>query len=193
MKNSATSRDRLLRHKTDYCPNLNVAVNPQIFQTDGPLGVRRSQPSVRFRRSSIGCYLEIETWPVSGNSMGRDARARGFFSILGPGMDFYRVPMVGEFRVHDRRRSYLGAQLVPPLIMGIQAQGVWSCANIMPVMTRKKIARMCRSSLVNELFANLSAPFEAAVKDGHVTTIIQRLIYSCSCHTVTVNAGSWQP
>ena len=29
-------------------PNLNVAVNPQIFQTDGPLGVRRSQPSVRF-------------------------------------------------------------------------------------------------------------------------------------------------
>ena len=28
--------------------------------------------------------------------MGRDARARGFFSILGPGMDFYRVPMGGR-------------------------------------------------------------------------------------------------
>jgi beta-glucosidase len=29
-------------------PNLNVTVNPQIIQTDGPLGVRRNHPSIRF-------------------------------------------------------------------------------------------------------------------------------------------------
>src|SRR5258707_7493378 len=29
-------------------PNLNVAVNPQIFQTDGPLLVQRNYPGIRF-------------------------------------------------------------------------------------------------------------------------------------------------
>jgi len=29
-------------------PNLKVPINPQIYQTDGPLGVRRNEPSVRF-------------------------------------------------------------------------------------------------------------------------------------------------
>jgi hypothetical protein len=61
--------------------------------------------------------------------MGRDARARGYFSILGPGMDFYRVPMGGRnFEYMTGEDPYLGAQLVPPLIKGVQAQGVWACA-----------------------------------------------------------------
>jgi beta-glucosidase len=90
-------------------PNLNVVVNPQIFQTDGPLGVRRNEPSIRFPSG----LLLAATWNRDlardqGISMGRGARARGYFSILGPGMDFYRVPMGGRnFEYNDRRRSLL--------------------------------------------------------------------------------------
>src|SRR5258707_12908370 len=103
-------------------PNLNVAVNPQIFQTDGPLGVRRNQPSIRFPSG----LLLAATWNRDlardqGISMGRDGRAQGYFSILGPAMKFYRVPMGGRnFEYMTREGPYLRSQLVLPLIMCIQ-------------------------------------------------------------------------
>ena len=154
-------------------PNLNVAVNPQIFQTDGPLGVRRNEPSVRFPSG----LLLAATWNRDlardqGISMGRDARARGYFSILGPGMDFYRVPMGGRnFEYMTGEDPYLGAQLVPPLIQGIQAQGVWSCAKHYACNdeeeNRTNVQILVDERTLREIYL---PPFEAAVKDGHVAT-----------------------
>jgi beta-glucosidase len=61
--------------------------------------------------------------------MGRDSRAHGFYTILGPGMDFYRVPMGGRnFEYMTGEDPFLGAQLSPGEIQGIQAQGVFACA-----------------------------------------------------------------
>jgi beta-glucosidase len=156
-------------------PNLNVAVNPQIFQTDGPLGVRRNEPSVRFPSG----LLLAATWNRDlardqGISMGRDARARGYFSILGPGMDFYRVPMGGRnFEYMTGEDPYLGAQLVPPLIQGIQAQGVWSCAKHYACNdeeeNRTNVQILVDERTLREIYL---PPFEAAVKDGHVATVM---------------------
>jgi beta-glucosidase len=155
--------------------NLNVAVNPQIFQTDGPLGVRRNEPSIRFPSG----LLLAATWnrdlaQDQGISMGRDARARGYFSILGPGMDFYRVPMGGRnFEYMTGEDPYLGAQLVPPLIMGIQAQGVWSCAKHYVCNdeeeNRTNVQILLHERTLREIYL---PPFEAAVKDGHVATVM---------------------
>ena len=91
--------------------NFPGVLNPQIYQTDGPLGVRRNSPSVRF---PSGLVLAA-TWNPTlayeqGVGMGQDTRARGYFAIEGPGMDFYRVPlngrnfeyMTGENRAHLR-------------------------------------------------------------------------------------------
>src|SRR5258708_30696908 len=103
-------------------PNLNVAVNPQIFQTDGPLGVRRNSPGIRF---TSGLTLAA-TWNRSlaqevGIAMGRDTRARGYFSILGTGMDFYRVPLGGRnFEYMTGEDPFLGGQLRRKGIHGIQ-------------------------------------------------------------------------
>jgi beta-glucosidase len=156
-------------------PNLNVAVNPQIFQTDGPLGVRRNEPSVRFPSG----LLLAATWNRDlardqGISMGRGARARGYFSILGPGMDFYRVPMGGRnFEYMTGEDPYLGAQLVPPLIQGIQAQGVWSCAKHYVCNdeeeNRTNVQILLDERTLREIYL---PPFEAAVKDGHVATVM---------------------
>src|SRR5260221_872605 len=48
--------------------------------------------------SSVQAEIKSTLVPAreQGISMGRGARARGYFSILGPGMDFYRVPMGGR-------------------------------------------------------------------------------------------------
>jgi beta-glucosidase len=156
-------------------PGLQVPINPQIFQTDGPLGVRRNEPSIRFPSG----LLLAATWNRDmardqGISMGRDTRARGYFSILGPGMDFYRVPMGGRnFEYMTGEDPYLGAQLVPPLIQGIQAQGVWACAKHYACNdeeeNRTNVQILVDERTLREIYL---PPFEAAVKDGHVATVM---------------------
>jgi beta-glucosidase len=156
-------------------PNLIVAVNPQIYQTDGPLGVRRNEPSIRF---PAGLTMAA-TWNPSlahdqGVAMGRDTRARGYFSILGPGMDFYRVPMGGRnFEYMTGEDPFLGAQMNPQEIRGIQAQGVWACAKHYVCNdeeeNRTNVQILIDERTLREIYL---PPFEAAVKVGHVATVM---------------------
>jgi beta-glucosidase len=150
-------------------------VNPQIYQTDGPLGVRRNEPSIRF---PSGLTLAA-TWNPAraydqGVSMGRDTRARGYFSILGPGMDFYRVPMGGRnFEYMTGEDPFLGGQLNPSEIQGIQAQGVWACAKHYVCNdeeeNRTNVHIVIDERTLREIYL---PPFEAAVKVGHVATVM---------------------
>jgi beta-glucosidase len=150
-------------------------LNPQLYQTDGPLGVRRNEPSIRF---PSGLTLAA-TWNPArahdqGVSMGRDARARGYFSILGPGMDFYRVPMGGRnFEYMTGEDPFLGGQLNPAEIQGIQAQGVWACAKHYVCNdeeeNRTNVHIVVDERTLREIYL---PPFEAAVKVGHVATVM---------------------
>jgi beta-glucosidase len=150
-------------------------LNPQLYQTDGPLGVRRNEPSIRF---PAGLTLAA-TWNPAraydqGVSMGRDARARGYFAILGPGMDFYRVPMGGRnFEYMTGEDPFLGGQLNPQEIMGIQAQGVWACAKHFVCNdeeeNRTNVHIVVDERTLREIYL---PPFEAAVKVGHVATVM---------------------
>jgi beta-glucosidase len=150
-------------------------LNPQLYQTDGPLGVRRNEPSIRF---PSGLTLAA-TWNPArahdqGVSMGRDARARGYFSILGPGMDFYRVPMGGRnFEYMTGEDPFLGSQLNPAEIQGIQAQGVWACAKHYVCNdeeeNRTNVHIVVDERTLREIYL---PPFEAAVKVGHVATVM---------------------
>ena len=156
-------------------PNLNVPINPQIFQTDGPLGVRRNSPGIRF---TSGLTLAA-TWNRKlahevGIAMGRDTRARGYFTILGPGMDLYRLPLGGRnFEYMTGEDPFLGGQLVPKVIQGIQSQGVWSCAKHY-VCNDEEENRTNVQILVDErTLREIYLPvFEAAVKNGHVATVM---------------------
>ena len=106
--------------------------------------------------------------------MGRDTRARGYFIILGPGMDFYRVPMGGRnFEYMVGEDPYLGAQMNPPEIMGIQSQGVWACAKHY-VCNDEEENRTNVQILVDEraLREIYLPPFEASVKVGHVANVM---------------------
>lgn len=154
---------------------ISQPINPQIYQTDGPMGVRRNEPSIRFPSG----LTMAATWDPSlayerGVAMGRDTRARGYFSILGPGMDFYRVPMGGRnFEYMVGEDPYLGAQMNPPEIEGIQSQGVWACAKHY-VCNDEEENRTNVQILVDErtLREIYLPPFEASVKVGHVATVM---------------------
>jgi beta-glucosidase len=154
---------------------VSFTVNPQIFQTDGPNGVRRNSPSVRF---PSGLTL-ASTWNKDlareyGIGMGRDTRARGYFSILGPGMDLYRVPLGGRnFEYMNGEDPFLGSQLVPEVIQGIQAQGAWACAKHFVCNDEEENRTNVQILIDERTLREIYLPvFEAAVKDGHVATVM---------------------
>jgi beta-glucosidase len=150
-------------------------LNPQLYQTDGPLGVRRNEPSIRFPSGlTLAATWNPDRAHDQGVSMGRDARARGYFSILGPGMDFYRVPMGGRnFEYMTGEDPFLGGQLNPAEIQGIQAQGVWACAKHYVCNdeeeNRTNVHIVVDERTLREIYL---PPFEAAVKVGHVATVM---------------------
>ena len=150
-------------------------LNPQLYQTDGPLGVRRNEPSIRFPSGlTLAATWNPDRAHDQGVSMGRDTRARGYFSILGPGMDFYRVPMGGRnFEYMTGEDPFLGSQLNPEEIKGIQAQGVWACAKHMVCNdeeeNRTNVHITVDERTLREIYL---PPFEAAVKVGHVATVM---------------------
>ena len=155
--------------------NFPGVLNPQIYQTDGPLGVRRNSPSVRF---PSGLVLAA-TWNPTlayeqGVGMGQDTRARGYFAIEGPGMDFYRVPLNGRnFEYMTGEDPYLGSQLAPSEIKGIQSQGVWACAKHLVCNdeeeNRTNVHIVVDERTLREIYL---PPFEASVKVGHAATVM---------------------
>lgn len=106
--------------------------------------------------------------------MGRDTRARGYFTILGPGMDFYRVPLGGRnFEYLNGEDPFLGGQMVPEVIQGIQSEGVWSCAKHYVCNdveeNRTNVQILVDERTLREIYLPV---FEAAVKNGHVATVM---------------------
>jgi beta-glucosidase len=156
-------------------PGLNVPLNPQIFQTDAGLGVRITPASVRYpARLALAATFNPDRARDTGAALGRDTRARGFFTILGPGMDFYRTPFGGRnFEYMTGEDPFLGSQLVPQVIQGIQKQGVWACAKHF-VCNDQEANRTVINTVLDErtLREIYLPPFEAAVKQGHTATVM---------------------
>jgi beta-glucosidase len=156
-------------------PNLQARFNPQLFQTDAGLGVRITPASVRYPAGPV----LAATWNPDrardlGAGLGRDTRARGFFTILGPGMDFYRTPFGGRnFEYATGEDPFLGSQLVPEVIKNIQEQGVWACAKHF-VCNDQEANRTNINTIIDErtLREIYLPPFEAAVKEGHTATVM---------------------
>ncbi len=155
--------------------NLKTHFNPQIFQTDAGLGVRNSPASVRYPSGLVlAATFNRDRATDAGAGLGRDTRARGFFSILGPGMDFYRTPYGGRnFEYMTGEDPYLGSQLIPKVVDAIQDQGVWACAKHYVCNdqeeNRTNINEIIDERTLREIYL---VPFEAAVKQGHAATIM---------------------
>ena len=155
--------------------NLKTPLNPQIFQTDAGLGVRNSPASVRYPSGLVlAATFNRDRATDAGAGLGRDTRARGFFSILGPGMDFYRTPYGGRnFEYMTGEDPYLGSQLIPKVIQAIQEQGVWACAKHYVCNdqeeNRTNINEIIDERTLREIYL---PPFEAAVKEGHTATVM---------------------
>jgi beta-glucosidase len=153
---------------------------PWISMVNGPLGIQNlsGAPSTRY---PAGLTLAA-TWNsrrafARGTQMGRDARARGYHVDLGPGIDPYRTPLGGRnFEYTTGEDPFLGSELVIPLVLGFQKQGVWVnvkhyAANEQEYR-RENINILVDERTLREIYL---PPFEAAVKQGHAASVMGAL------------------
>ena len=60
--------------------------------------------------------------------MGRDAKARGVTTMLGPGMNIYRAPMCGRNFEYFGEDPFLASRMAVAVIKGMQSEGVIATA-----------------------------------------------------------------
>src|SRR6516225_9347320 len=99
---------------------------PEIFGNDGAIGIlgQGFPPGTRYPAGP----LLASTWNADraveeGIAQGREARARGIYEVLGPGVDFYRTSFGGRSPEYMTGEDpFLGAVLVAAEINGMQSQ-----------------------------------------------------------------------
>ena len=172
-----------LEEKLDYIGGINaMSIRPiprldipEIRMSDGPLGVRQDKPSTRY---PAGIALAA-TWNRTlareeGAAMGRDCRARGIHVLLAPGMNINRVPFCGRnFEYVSGDDPYLAAQMVVPLILGVQGEGVVATAKHFAA-NNQEYNRMNINVIVGErALREIYLPaFEAAVRTAKVGAVM---------------------
>lgn len=152
-------------------PRLGI---PSINMQDASQGFRTIDPSQYGQVTSWPCSLAVAgTWDVNlteqwGIALGTEFRAKGANMILGPSLNVHRVAKGGRNAEYiSGEDAYLGAQLVPAYVRGVQSQKVM--ANVKHyILNNQETNRDSVSSNVGEraLQEIYMAPFRAGVLAG---------------------------
>jgi beta-glucosidase len=142
--------------------------------SDGPLGVHDYGPTTAYPAPILlAASWDTELARRVGESMGKDARARGVHFVLAPGMNIYRAPMNGRNFEYLGEDPYLASRMAVELIGGVQSEGVIATAKHFAA-NNQEYGRMDHSSDVDErTLREIYLPaFEASVKEARVGAIM---------------------
>ena len=146
---------------------------PRLKMADGPVGVRNYGPSTAFGGIGLAAAWDPELARRIGETIGRDARARGVHFMLGPGVNIYRAPRNGRNFEYFGEDPFLSGRTAVAYIKGMQSQGV--SATIKHFMgNNSEFDRHNTDSIIDErTMREIYLPvFEAAVKEAHVGSIM---------------------
>jgi beta-glucosidase len=147
---------------------------PRLKMSDDSLGVRTWGPDTSFAAN----IALAATWDPSmarqvGESLGRDARARGVNFLLGPGVNIYRAPVDGrnfEFMGED---PYLAGHMAANFILGLQSQGVIATVKHFTAnnaeYNRHNINAIISERALHEIYL---PAFKDAIKIGHAGAVM---------------------
>ena len=146
---------------------------PRLKMADGPVGVRNYGPSTAFGGIGLAAAWDPELAKRIGETIGRDARARGVHFMLGPGVNIYRAPRNGRNFEYFGEDPFLSGRTAVAYIKGMQSQGV--SATIKHFMgNNSEFDRHNTDTIIDErTMREIYLPvFEAAVKEAHVGSIM---------------------
>jgi beta-glucosidase len=147
---------------------------PQLKMSDASVGVRSWGPTTAY----AGGAALAATWDRKfarelGESLGRDARARGVNFLLGPGVNIARSPVNGRNFEYLSEDPYLNSALVVPYIEGVQSQGVSATVKHYALnneeYNRHNVDVTADERTIREIYF---PAFEAAVTRGHVDAVM---------------------
>jgi beta-glucosidase len=147
---------------------------PRLRMADGPIGVRHGGPAT----TMAGGISLAATWDPAlaareGTEIARDARAKGVHFMLGPAVNIYRAPMNGRNFEYMGEDPYLAGKIVVGYIQGMQSQGVSATVKHF-AGNNSEFDRHNTDAIIDErTLREIYLPaFEAAVKEGHVGSVM---------------------
>jgi beta-glucosidase len=147
-------------------PAINL---PRLKMSDASVGVRTWGPTTAY----AGGAALAATWDRDfayklGESLGRDARARGVNFLLGPGVNIARSPVSGRNFEYLSEDPFLNGALVVPYIEGVQSQGVSATVKHYALNDQEYNRHNVDVDVDERTMREIYLPaFEAAVTKGH--------------------------
>lgn len=156
---------------TNAEPVINL---PRLKMSDASVGVRTWGPTTSY----AGGAALAATWDRAfarklGESLGRDARARGVNFLLGPGVNIARSPVNGRNFEYLSEDPYLNGAIVAPYIQGVQSQGVSATVKHYALNNQEYNRHNVDVEADERTMREIYLPaFEAAVKQGQVDSVM---------------------
>ena len=147
---------------------------PRFKMSDASVGVRTWGPTTAY---AGGVALAAAWDPVLarkiGEALGKDARARSVYFLLGPGVNIARSPIAGRNFEYLSEDPYLNATLVVPFIEGVQSQGVIATVKHYAVNSQEYNRHNVSTEVDERTLREIYLPaFEAAVTKAHVDAVM---------------------
>jgi beta-glucosidase len=172
-----------LQQKLDYIGGTGFGVRgipalgiPPLEMSDGPYGTRSNSgfPSTTY---AAGINMAASWDPALaariGGGIGRDARARGVHFMLGPGINIYRSPRNGRNFEYFGEDPFLAGKIAVGYITGMQEQGVSATVKHYLGNNSEFLRHDSDTEIDERTLREIYLPgFEAAVKEGHVSAVM---------------------
>jgi beta-glucosidase len=152
-------------------PAINL---PRFKMSDASVGVRTWGPTTAY----AGGVALAATWDRDfarklGESLGRDARARGVNFLLGPGVNIARSPINGRNFEYLSEDPFLNAEIVVPYIAGLQSQGVIATVKHFALNNSEFDRHNGDVQIDERTMREIYLPaFEAAITKGHADAVM---------------------
>jgi len=151
---------------------------PAMQMCDGAQGVfsTKENPSTAFPAGvTMASSWDRDLVRAIGQAIGEEAKNKGsgMQILLGPAVNIHRSPLNGRESEYMSEDPYLAARLVVQYIEGMQSTGVAACVKHF-ACNNQEIDRGTVNVIVDDrtLYEIYLPAFEAAVKEGHVWTIM---------------------
>ncbi len=159
---------------------------PSIYFSDGPHGLRKQEAAADHlglnESVKSTCFPTAITmasaWDENlyytvGQALGKEATALDVGVLLGPGTNIKRSPLCGRNFEYYSEDPYLSGKCAAGLIKGIQEYAASACVKHF-ACNNQETGRMYTDSVMDErtLREIYLTPFEIAVKEGNVHTIM---------------------
>ncbi len=146
---------------------------PPLYLTDGPVGVRQGQATALPASIALAASFNRALARRDGVLVGNEAKLKGNDIVYAPTVNLLRTPLWGRAFESLGEDPFLTSRMAVGWIRGAQGQGV--IANVKHFAVNNQEARRYSvDARVDErtLFELYLPQFEAAVKEGHVGTVM---------------------